>query len=92
MSKRLGYHSYYSLPPGWYEADWNYSPRRRGYRPHPHNWAGRRYNRLGPVAGFWFMNEVDNWRKRGEYFDEYYKKTGKKPKYYNKITRKKIKW
>ena len=38
------------------------------------------------------MNEVDNWRKRGEYYKEYYKKTGKKPKYYNKITRKRVKW
>lgn len=38
------------------------------------------------------MTGVDSWRMRGKYYADYYKNTGKRPKYYNKVTRRKIKW
>lgn len=48
------------------------------------------YTRVG--AGFYSSVALDNWRIRGKYYDDYYKNTGKRPKYYSKLTRRRIKW
>lgn len=47
---------------------------------------------VGINAGFKVGVSADNWRIRGKYYDDYYKNTGKRPKYYNKLTRKRVKW
>lgn len=51
----------------------------------PYGWVG---------AGFYAMSRVDQWRQRGEYYDAYYRKTGKRPNRYkyNRLTRRRIKW
>lgn len=43
-------------------------------------------------AGFKAGIYADNWAGRGKYYDDYYKNTGKRPRYYNKLTRRRIKW
>ena len=55
------------------------------------NWQSKaRFSAVG--ASFGAMVAVDNWRQRGNYYKAYYKNTGKRPLYYNKLTRKRIKW
>lgn len=49
----------------------------------PYGWVG---------AGYYAMQSVDKWRIRGDYYRDYYKNTGKKPKYYSKLTRRRYKW
>lgn len=43
-------------------------------------------------AGFNAGIYADNWAGRGKYYADYYKNTGKKPRYYNKVTRRRIRW
>lgn len=89
----------YYLPPGYYDADWSYytpsgksrRSKKSGRRKNPMNWAGHsRYSIVGGAFGA--MAALDSWRMRGQYYDEYFKKTGKRPKYYNKVLRKKVRW
>lgn len=89
----------YYLPPGYYDADWSYympsgksrRSKKFGRRKNSMNWSG--HGRFSAVGGaFGAMAALDSWRMRGQYYDEYFKKTGKRPKYYNKVLRKKVKW
>lgn len=53
----------------------------------------RRYwSKYGPLAGFYAMNWVYDRQIRAKYYSDYYKNTGKRPKYYNKITGGRRKW
>lgn len=51
----------------------------------PYGWVG---------AGFYAMKTVDDWRRRGEYYNDYYKKTGKRAyrSKYSKLSRRRTKW
>lgn len=50
--------------------------------------AGTGVIKAGIKAGIY----ADNWAGRGRYYADYYKNTGKKPRYYNKVTRRRIRW
>lgn len=50
------------------------------------------YPYSGFGASFYGMVAADNWRIRGKYYDDYYKNTGKRPRYYSKVTRRRVKW
>lgn len=50
--------------------------------------AGTGAIKAGIKAGIY----ADTWVGRGRYYADYYKNTGKKPRYYNKLTRRRIKW
>lgn len=94
MSRRIGYRrTGYYLPEGYYDADWSYytpKSRYKAYRKNIYNWQGR--SRGGIGAAFGAAVAIDNWRIRGEYYDAYYKNTGKRPRYYSKVLRKKVRW
>lgn len=43
-------------------------------------------------SGFKAGYQADAWRLRGKYYDDYYKNTGKRPRYYSRLTRRRYKW
>lgn len=67
----------YSKRPVWGEK---FDPGYEDYMP---------YSMVG--GAFYGMERLEDWRLRGRWYEDYYRNTGYRPRYYNAVKRKRIK-
>lgn len=70
----------YSKRPSWDSRFDTYDPGYEDYLP---------YSMVG--GAFYAMENIEDWRLRGRWYEDYYRNTGYRPRYYNSLKRKRIK-